>query len=205
MDWHNIIEKIVSNWQENTAVIFGLLSVIFTVRQNIWCWPTGLVQVVLFIPLFYQAELYSDMTLHIIYVGQQIYGWYYWVYGAKDQPSLPVTKSKPAELAGWVAAGLVGMVIWGYLMHHLAKAAVPYPDAFIAIASLIAQWLMARKRLDSWFFWIAVDVVAIAVYIYKGLYPTAGLYLVFLGLCVIGLEQWKKSMHPQNVEASVKA
>lgn len=205
MDWHNIIEKIVSNWLEITAVIFGLLSVIFTVRQNIWCWPTGLVQVALYIIIFYEAKLYSDMILQIIYVVLQIYGWYHWLYGAKDKANLPVTKSKSTELVSWIMAGLVGMVVWGFLMNRYTDAAAPYPDAFIVVGSLIAQWLMARKRLDSWLFWIAVDVVAIAVYGYKALYFTAGLYLVFLGLCVIGLEQWKKSMHTQNVEASVTA
>jgi nicotinamide mononucleotide transporter len=203
MEGQKILEFLASNWQEITAVIFGLLSVWLTVRQNIWCWPTGLVQVVLFIPLFYQSKLYSDMILHIIYVGQQIYGWYYWLYGAKAKASLPVTKLKSVALFYWMAISLGGMLVWGYLMHHLAKAAVPYPDAFIAVASLIAQWLMARKRLDSWFFWIAVDVVAIAVYGYKALYFTAGLYLVFLGLCVLGLKQWEKSMHTQTVEATV--
>lgn len=193
------------SWIEIIAVIFGLLSVGFTVRQNIWCWPTGLVQVALYIIIFYAARLYSDMILQIIYVVLQIYGWYHWLYGAKDKASLPVTQSNTAELVSWITAGLVGMVIWGFLMNRYTDAAAPYPDAFIVVGSLIAQWLMARKRLDSWFFWIAVDLVAIAVYLYKALYLTAGLYLVFLGLCVLGLEQWKKSRQAATVEAAVTA
>src|SRR5262249_33255599 len=145
----------------------------------------------LFIPIFYTSRLYSDMVLHIIYVGQQIYGWYYWLNGAKDKPSLPVTQSPPKEILGWIVVGFAGISLWGYIMNRFAHAAVPYPDAFIAVVSLIAQWLMARKRLDSWYFWIAVDVVAIAVYLYKQLNFTAGLYLVFLCMCVMGLAQWK--------------
>ena len=202
MGWHKIVEFLAQNWVEIVAVISGLLSVWLTVRQNIWCWPSGLASVALYIVIFYQTRLYSDVILQIVFEALQIYGWYHWLYGAKDKPVLPVTKPRSVESLSWIAAGLLGTLIWGYLMNRYTNAAAPYPDAFIAAISLIAQWLMARKRLDSWFFWIAVDLVAIAVYLYKELYFTAGLYVVFLGLCISGFLQWNKSMRATTVQAT---
>jgi len=96
-------------------------------------------------------------------------------------------------LAGWLLLGLAGTAVWGFLMNRYTDAAAPYPDAFTTVMSLIAQWLMARKKLESWGFWIAVDVVAIGVYFYKDLYMTAGLYAVFLVLATIGFFEWRKS------------
>jgi nicotinamide mononucleotide transporter len=182
-------------WIEAIAVVFGLICVWLTIRQNIWCWPTGLVQVALYIIIFYRVKLYSDLILHVIYVVMQIYGWYHWLHGGKNQGLLPVSILPSAARLVWPSVAIVGTVVWGYLMATFTDASVPYGDAFTTVASLIAQWLMARKRLESWFFWISVDVVAIGIYWYKGLILTSGLYAVFLVLATMGLFAWRKSMH----------
>ena len=181
-------------WIEAAATLFGLACVILTIRQNILCWPTGLVQVMLFIVIFYQARLYSDMILHVVYVFLQIYGWHHWLHGGRDRDKLPVTVLAPSVLITWILVCAVGTVLWGYFMGAFTNAALPYPDAFTTVASLIAQWLMARKRLDSWYFWIAVDIAAVGIYFYKHLYLTTALYSVFLVLAVTGLLTWKKSV-----------
>lgn len=93
----------------------------------------------------------------------------------------------------WVFIAVAGTLLWGFVMKTLTDASVPYPDAFTTVASLIAQWLMARKRLESWCFWIAVDVVAIGVYFYKQLFFTTGLYAVFLILAIMGFLEWRKN------------
>jgi nicotinamide mononucleotide transporter len=171
---------------ESAAVVLGLLCVWLTVRQNIWCWPTGLGQVVLYIFIFYRVKLYSDLILHVIYVVMQIYGWYHWLHGGRNRGTLSVsTLTYRARL------------VWpGYLMATFTDASVPYGDAFTTVASLIAQWLMARKRLESWLFWISVDVIAIGIYWYKGLQLTSGLYAVFLVLATVGLFAWRRSLVP---------
>jgi len=180
-------------WIEAIAVVFGLLCVWLTVRQNIWCWPTGLVQVALYIAIFYQVKLYSDLILHIIYVFLQVYGWYHWLHGGRNRSKLPVSTLGRQSRMIWPAATTAGTVGWGYLMATFTDAAVPYGDAFTTVASLVAQWLMACKRLESWLFWIAVDVVAIGIYWYKSLYLTSGLYAVFLILATLGWFEWRKS------------
>jgi nicotinamide mononucleotide transporter len=175
------------------ATIFGVLCVWLTVRQNIWCWPTGLVQVLLFIAIFYQVKLYSDLVLHVVYVGMQIYGWWFWLHGGRGRAEAKVTVQRPAVRVGWLVATVVGTALWGYGMATWTDAAVPYGDAFTTVASLAAQWMLARKRLESWFYWIAVDVAAIAIYFSKELYVTTGLYTVFLGLATYGLIRWYRS------------
>lgn len=179
---------------EATAVVFGLACVWLTVRQNIWCWPTGLVQVILFIFIFYHAKLYSDLLLHVIYVFLQIYGWHHWLRGGPRHNAMPVsTLSRTARMA-WPSVAVAGTLVLGFLMSTLTDAAVPYADAFTTVTSLVAQWLLARKQIESWLFWIAVDVVAIGVYWYKDLYLTSGLYVVFLGLATLGWFAWRKSL-----------
>ena len=179
---------------EGVAVVFGLMCVWLTVRQNIWCWPTGLVQVSLYIFIFYEVKLYSDLMLHFIYIGLQIYGWYHWLHGGKSRANLPVSELGSRSRLVWPLIAIACTGVWGYLMATYTDAAVPYGDAFTTVASLIAQWLMARKRLESWLFWIAVDVVAIGIYWHKSLYLTSGLYAVFLVLATIGWLEWRRSL-----------
>ncbi len=190
---------------EIIAVIFGLLCVILTVRQNIWCWPTGLVQVTLYIFIFYHVKLYSDLILHVIYVFMQIYGWYHWLHGGEERSKLRVSRLVLSYLAGWIVLCVIGTFLWGWLMKTFTDAAVPFADAFTTVASLIAQWLMARKKLESWWFWISVDVVAIGVYFYKDLFFTTGLYALFLILATFGFFSWQKSVKSTSLLAGANS
>src|SRR5688500_3939298 len=146
---------------EWTAAAFGFACVVLTIRQSIWCWPTGLVQVLLFIYVFYEARLYSDVVLHVIYVGLQIYGWYAWLHGGGDGGKLVVTRLSRTRLLAWTTVGVVGTMAVGTLMARATNADRPYWDAAVLAFSLVAQWLMARKIVESWIFWTTVDVLAI--------------------------------------------
>ncbi|WP_152052917.1 nicotinamide riboside transporter PnuC [Tautonia marina] len=179
---------------EAVAVVFGLLSVGFTIRQSIWCWPTGLIQVFLYLLIFYEVKLYSDLILHVIYVMLQGYGWYHWLHGGTDSGRLAVSRLSHYGLVGWIVVVIAGTGVWGFVMASYTDASLPFWDAFTTVASLVAQWLMTRKRLESWLVWIAVDVVAIGVYLSKALVLTSVLYAVFLVMAVMGLLAWKNSM-----------
>ena len=184
---------------ELIATAFGVACVWLAVKRSIWTWPTGLVMVSLYIVIFGRAKLYSDMGLQVIYVGLQLYGWWHWLHGGRDGESeLPVGRLGSQALAGWIAVSVAGTAVLGWIMATRTDAALPYPDAFTTVTSLVAQWLMARKALENWSFWIAVDVVAIGVYLAKGLYPTAILYAVFLGMCVVGYREWRESTDPSD-------
>ncbi|EIC20340.1 nicotinamide riboside transporter PnuC [Thiorhodovibrio frisius] len=183
---------------EATAVVFGFLCVWLTIRQNIWCWPAGLVQVVLYLFIFYQIKLYSDMLLHGIYVVMQLYGWYWWLHGSRERSALAVSRLQGGSRFAWPLLVIVASLLWGHLMATQTDAALPYADAFTTVASLVAQWLLARKKLESWLFWITVDLAAIAIYWHKDLYLTAGLYATFLVMAVFGLLAWHRSQRERQ-------
>ena len=193
-------------WIEIAATVFGFLCVVLTIRRNIWCWPVGLVQVLLFIVIFYNAKLYSDLGLHVIYVGLQFYGWYAWT--RRDGSGAPLALKQDVPLVvewlpriGLLAAVVgtaLGSAILGYVMSTYTDAALPYGDAFTTVASLVATWMLAAKKVESWMFWIAVDVVAIGIYYYKDLIPTCILYCAFLGLATIGLIHWWSIFQKQS-------
>lgn len=178
---------------EVVAVVFGLVCVWLTVRENIWCWPTGLVMVALYIVIFLRAKLYSDMGLQVVYVFMQIYGWYNWLHGGKDKGELKVTRMTRVGIILWSIVGICGTAGLGFVMDTYTDASLAYWDAATTVLSLIAQWLMAKKLLESWVVWIIVDVLCVGVYTVKGLYLTTGLYAIFLGLATAGLLTWRKS------------
>ncbi len=190
---------------EAAAVFCGLLCVYWTIRQDIRCWPAGLVQVLLFIVIFYRVRLYSDVLLHLIYVGLQVYGWYHWRHGAAGVAPLRVTRLSGIGRVGWGLVAVGGALCWGFFMARATDAAVPYADAFTTVASLVAQWLMARKILESWGFWLAVDVVSVGIYLYKGLMLTAGLYAVFFGMATAGWIAWRRSLAGASGAEAVRA
>lgn len=196
------------SWIELVATIFGVVNVWLTVRQNIWCWPTGLVMVALYIHIFYQARLYSDMGLQVVYIFMQLYGWYYWLRGpgAKGETQeLPVSRLGPKNLAiaAAIALGCTGAL--GFIMDTYTDADLAYWDGATTILSLIAQWFLARKILESWAFWITVDVMAIGIYAAKGLYLTSGLYVIFLGLAISGFIQWLKTYRRDQLQRAPAA
>lgn len=185
----------MSIW-EIIGTILGVIGVGLMIRQNIWGWPVGLVQVAVYAWVFFGAKLYSDAILQVCFFIIQGYGWWHWLRhrhtGAHSD--LPVTRLGAAARASWLTAGAFATAGWGTLMHRTTDAALPYWDAFILIFSLIAQWLQARKILENWAGWMIVNVIAIGVYWAKDLRLTSGLYLVFLGLAVAGHRAWRRSM-----------
>jgi len=205
---------------EALAAIFGLLSVYLLTRQSIWAWPTGLVSVAVAALVFYDSFLYSDMLLHVYYIGMNVYGWVYWLRGGPRDAELPVTTMTWRQNVSWVVVTVVLTLAWGWSMSHLdviagwvlahisssiawAQAwssggaptpAFPYGDAATTVASLVAMWFMARKRLENWAYWFVIDVVAIVIYALKGLYLFSGQYIIFLILCIMGYRGWSRSM-----------
>ncbi|TWU02876.1 nicotinamide riboside transporter PnuC [Stieleria varia] len=185
-------------WIELAATAFGFLCVVFTIARSVWCWPTGLVQVFLFIFVFYDAKLYSDLLLHVVYVFLQFYGWYYWTRPKANPESLIIQTLTLREFVSWCIIAGVGTIGLGWSMAQWTDASLPYPDAFTTVTSLVAQFLLARRQLQNWILWICVDIVAIWVYFTKELNATAMLYVAFLVLACIGLVVWNRRLSQQR-------
>ena len=179
---------------EVVAVLFGIVSVLLSVLENILSWPTALINVALYTVLFYETGLYSDMGLQVVYFVLSLYGWYQWLYGGKGHTALAVSRT-PRKV--WFVLVGVGVVFWavdGYATSHLPHVALPYVDAGTTTVSLIAQYMMTRKYLENWALWIGVDIVYVGMLIFKGLELTAFNYAVYLGLAAMGLVAWRKSL-----------
>lgn len=190
------------SWIEAIATVAGALCVWLLVRQSIWNFPFAIIQVTLSIWVFYEARLYSDVVLHVIYVILNVYGWIHWSRGT-TRAELPVTRLTYYQVGGWVLVAAVLTGAWGTFMKMKLNAANPYEDAAILMTSMVAQWLTARKKLESWWFWIVVDLIAIPLYASRGLFFFAALYFVFLLLCLQGIREWRSSVTAAPARASV--
>jgi nicotinamide mononucleotide transporter len=187
---------------EICATILGVAGVGLMIRQNVWGWPVGLVQVAISAWVFFQAKLYSDVLLQGFFFAIQAYGWWHWRRGrGAGGGELPVTRLRAGAVVAWVAVGGLATAGWGEIMRRTTDAALPHWDAFILVFSVIAQWLQARKRLENWSGWMMVNVVAVGVYWAKDLRLFAALYLLFLGLAVAGHVAWRRSLRPEGAHA----
>ncbi|MCB0572476.1 MAG: nicotinamide mononucleotide transporter [Phaeodactylibacter sp.] len=179
---------------EFIAVVSGIIHVFLLTREKIIAWPFGILTVSLYIYIFAESKLYSDVILHVVYVVLNIFGWWNWARRGAGTIHVPITRLSKQEIGAWAGLILVGFVAWGYVMGANTDASYPYGDAFTTVASLIAQFLLARKKIENWLIWIIVDVVAIAIYALKGLYLTTGLYAVYLLLSTKGFLDWRRTM-----------
>jgi nicotinamide mononucleotide transporter len=182
------------NPYEAIGVLFGIVSVWLIARQNVWGWPAGLVNVVLFIVVFHGARLYAAMGLQVVYVALSIYGWYSWRRGGPGHGGLRVRRAPARLLAALISLGAVSAIVLGTTLHRHTDASLPFLDASLTSFSLVAQGMQARKLIENWVLWLAVDVCYVAMYAYKALFLTAGLYAVFFGLAVMGYVEWRRSM-----------
>jgi nicotinamide mononucleotide transporter len=179
---------------EIVAALVGALSVWLSVRQNIWSWPTAIVNVVLYAIVFYEAKLYADMGLQVVYAILSIYGWYEWLYGGAGRTELRVTRTGPRLGVLLAVIAAAGSLVLGLFLHHETDAALPFMDSFLSSTSLVAQWMMTKKLLENWLVWIGVDVLYVGMFIFKGLFLTSALYAVFLALAIKGYLDWRRSM-----------
>lgn len=179
---------------ELAAALLTAACVVLTARQSVWCWPVGIVGLVLYTVIFWQSKLYSDAGLQGYYFVTSVYGWWHWRRGgpAGRPDAVPVTRLGWRGFAPWALLGVAAGLGWGYLMATYTDAQSPYRDAQIVGLSLVAQWLMARKVLECWFLWVAANTIAVPVYAEAGLYPTAVLYGVLWGLAWAGYIAWRR-------------
>ena len=184
------------NPYEAVGVAFGIASVWLIARQQVWGWPVGLVNAALFIVVFRDARLYAAMGLQVAYVGLLLYGWHSWRRAGPGHHTLRVTLTPRGLLPWLIGLGAVGAAALGTMLSRHTDASLPFLDATLTAFSLVAQAMQARKWIENWVVWLVVDACYVAMYAYKHLFLTAGLYLVFLGLAVMGLVEWRKSMDP---------
>ena len=179
---------------------------LFLIKESIWTWPAGIAYVIVSFVVFWNARLYGDFILHIFFLVLNIYGWYYWVRGKKDEnPSVTITHSSVKQSIIFLSFTIIGIFAFGQFLINIPSmfegvepAALPYWDSTTSILSVTGMWLTARKKIDNWYYWFAVDIIATGVYFYKELYFYSFLYFLYIGMAIAGYLAWKKTMMKQT-------
>jgi len=179
---------------EIIAALLGVINVVLVVRRSIWNYPFALAMVSLYFFVFWDSKLYSDALLQIFFVAINCYGWWNWSRAATVGSGVAVGWMDRRAQAMWLGGTIAAAIMWGTIMARLTDAAAPYADATIAAMSIAAQSLQSLRRVESWILWIAVDVLAIGLFAWRGLNVTAALYAIFLVLAIAGLAQWKRNV-----------
>jgi len=188
------------NSTEWIAAALGVTNVALVVRRSIWNYPFAVAMVSLYFFVFLDAKLYSDALLQIFFLAINLYGWLNWLRSRRETGKVVVSVLTPRQRLIWGTATLAVSLAWGLAMARFTDAAAPLIDAIVAGGSIAAQLLLSLRRLENWELWIAVDLIAIPLYLGRGLYPTAALYAVFLALSVAGLLAWQRTLKQQREE-----
>ncbi len=181
---------------EAAGVVTGAVCVWLTVRESVWNFPLGLVNVALFSVLFFGARLYADAGLQVVYFVLGIIGWHLWLHGGERGTALRISRIGRSEAALLAAGGVALTIILWITLRHVGGSA-SFFDALTTSISLCAQWMLNRKYVESWYAWIAADLIYIPLYAYKALYLTSGLYAVFLVMATMGLLHWRGTWRAQ--------
>ena len=193
------------SWLELIGTLTGLASVWLAVRNHVWTWPVGLINVVCFAVLFYQFRLYSDALLQVYFFAMSLYGWWHWRGGGATKA--PIVTLSGTQRVSWLTVIFASTLVLGLGASHLhtiaptlfpEPAAYPFPDAFTTVASIAATYLLARRTLESWALWVAVDVVSIVLYFSKGIMLVGLEYIIFLILATAGGYRWYRTMATES-------
>jgi len=191
--YSNIID---TSWLEVIAVIFGILSVWFARKENIWVYPTGIINVLIYVYLCFYAGLYADMAINAFYFVMSVFGWYNWSRRVDSTHHVPISS---LSLVQWVFYVILIAVAYGiiyYVLLHYTDSTVPRFDSFTTALFIAAMWLMAIKKIENWLLWILGDVLVIPMFAIKGLAFTSVQYIVFLVLAIMGYIEWRKRLNP---------
>ena len=191
-----VIVGVPVSWSEVLGDATGAACVVLVARQHVWNWPLGLLNNVFWALLFWRAKLYSDSSLQGIFFILGCYGWWRWQRKTTGVP-LVVRRTRAIEwkvLAALVVVATAALAAW---LAHATDSPAPLADATVLSLSLAATWGQAEKLVESWWIWIAVDVISVPLYVSRSLYPTAGLYVIFGILCVFGLRGWSRTLHAE--------
>ena len=198
----DLVQQFLTNLQNTTAleyiaVFAGITSVVFSRIENIWVYPTGLINTVIYIYLSFEYHLIGEATVNFYYTVMSIYGW--WLWTRKDRKEQPLVRVSYSTKKEWWQQGLFFLGFYGafffaltYLKKNFFEGVIPWGDAFASATAFTGMWLMAKKKVESWWWWIATNLASVPLYFVKGLVFTSVYYVVLLVLAVFGLREWQR-------------
>ncbi len=208
MDFNTIVQQFLEGMKATTlpeyvAVFAGIASVYFSRLENIWVYPTGLINTIIYIWLSVKGHLFGEASVNLYYTIMSIYGWILWT--KKNDQKQHVVNIEFSNMQQWMQQLLFFAVFYvaiffilTYLKQTFAPGAIPWADAFASATAYTGMWLMARKKVESWYWWIATNVASIPLYFVKGYVFTSVYYLVLLVMAFFGLVEWMKRARNRN-------
>jgi nicotinamide mononucleotide transporter len=185
---------IQTNWVEIVGVILSLIYIYLSIEQKVSLWIYGFLSSALYIVVFFRTKFYADMSLQVYYLVISVYGWFNWKLGKPSSgKELPATKTSTRLMLQLAVSSIVIYVIYYLILSRFTDSTIPKADSLVGMLSVVGTWMLARKLLENWLVWIVADGIATGLFIYKGLYPTAILFVIYTVMSVAGYWQWKKT------------
>jgi nicotinamide mononucleotide transporter len=187
---------------EAAGVLLSVAYLVLAIRESLWCWPAAFTSSALTVIVLFEARLYSESALNVFYAAMAVYGWYQWRYGGHGPggtaAALPIGTWSPSQHVIALGGIAVGGALIGWLLHRFTAAAYPYADSCVTVASIVTTYMVARKILENWPYWLVIDSVSLYLYVLRGLDLYAGLFALYLVLIVIGWYRWQRDWRAQR-------
>ena len=185
----------ITNKIELGGTVFGLIYIWLSIRQSLHTWTAGIITSLLYCWVFFDAKFYAGMCLQVYYLVISVYGWFSWRYGGSKNSAGELLRVSRTGTRLWINLFIFNVLItllMYYVLGRFTDSPIPFWDAFTTSLSIFATWMLAQKKIEQWLIWIFVDLVSVGLYLYRGLYPTVFLFLVYAVMAVIGYCEWRK-------------
>lgn len=209
-----MLELALSFWQQTSvwevaAMLLSLLYLALAIRQNAWCWYAAFASTAIYVVLFWEVALLMESALNGYYLLMAAYGWWRWRHGAKngagDDKSVPIVRWHWQQHLLAVTAILALSAVSGYLLTRYTEAAMPFLDSLTSWGAVVTTWMVARKVLENWLYWLVIDAISIYLFIDRGLWVTAGLFMLFEVMVIIGWFKWSLAYRQQAENSMARA
>lgn len=195
----SIIQQFIEGLKQTTlleyiGVAFGIISVLLSRIENIWVYPTGIINTGLYIYLSLKGGLYAEASVNLYYTIMSILGWVWWLHKREGKKVITIRYSTTKEWIITLMFFIICLVILYFILFHFTNSTVPIADGFASATAYTAMWLMAKKKIEHWLWWIATNLISIPLYFIKGYVFTSFQFIVFLILSILGWIEWRKRM-----------
>lgn len=191
---NTFVTYIQTNWIEIVGAVLSLIYLYLSINQKVSLWFFGIISSLFYIVVFFQSKLYADMSLQLYYVLISIYGWINWKTDRGTSNNLSATRASKRLWLNLIAVTLFIYFIYYLILTNFTDSTIPKADSLVGALSIIGTWMLARKYIENWIIWIVTDGLCIGLYLYKSLYPTAILFVIYTLMSVDGYWQWRKTL-----------
>jgi nicotinamide mononucleotide transporter len=184
--------NLITNW-EAVAMILAIAYLLLAIKQSLWCWVAAFFSTLIYSIIFFDVSLLMDSALNVYYIVMAVYGWYSWKYAGKlQEEELKVTSYGLNKNIQIISILTIISLILGYIMANYTSADFAYVDSFTTVFAVFTTYMLAKKVLENWIYWIVIDTISIYIYIQKGLNLTAVLFAIYTILAFIAYKNWKE-------------